>query len=111
VDPGIPASLITGAAGGGTGVVGTGLLVDALKAKNKFPTGATGSILGRLLPVAGSVAGGIGGHYLGKTYFPEKDKQEKQVKKLQKDVKPLEQIDFDKLMRYYSKRDQNDQTV
>jgi len=94
-----PARLLTTLGGGAATGIPVGMGIDALSKKPWYPAGGKGSLLSRTGQTVGTAAGILGGHYLGQRLFPHE-------KELENDIESkLEQIDFDKLMRYYKKRE------
>lgn len=97
-DTNATARVLSTLGGSVAGGLPAGLAVDALASQPWFPKGAKGSLLRRALPAIGATAGALGGHYLGQKYLPAPQPDEEIEQK-------LNQIDFDKLMRYYKKRE------
>jgi len=87
----IPPSLV----GAATGGLSTGLIVDALNSRNYMPSGTKGKVLNRLLPALGSVGGAYTAMQLAQPPRPAPDPIQKS----------LNDVDFDKLLRYYKKRE------
>jgi len=85
--------------GGAATGIPTSLAIDALSDKLWYPKGMKGRLLGHTGRALGSTAGVLGGHLLGAKLFPSPPPTESEVEQ------KLDQIDFDKLMRYYKKRD------
>lgn len=84
--PAIPPVLL-GSVGGST--IG-GIATDLLKESPRFPAGYGGKILSRAIPAAGALTGA----YLGLQQMPPKSEN----------LQAVEDVDFDKLLRYYRKR-------
>ena len=87
----VPPSLV----GAATGGISAGLFTDYLNTRGVLPTGGKGKVLNRLIPALGSVGGAYGALRLTQPSAPEPDPIQKS----------LTDIDFDKLLRYYKKRD------
>lgn len=86
-------------AGGGTGGILTNVTRDALLSRRKSPLkGAPGILANYVAPTVGSALGAAGGHSLAREYAPTPVAEDSIEEK-------LNQIDFDKLMRYYKKRE------
>jgi hypothetical protein len=93
-----PKPLLTSMAGGVTGGLSAGVLSDLLKAKGVLPSGPSGTILGRAIPAVGSLTGSLSGYALGHRLWPTPHPEIALEEK-------MNQLDFDKLMRYYKKRE------
>lgn len=93
-----PARLLTTLSSGAATGIPTGIAFDSMAKKPWYPKGAKGSLLSRTGQTLGTAAGLLGGHYLGNEVFPRQETDSEVEQK-------LEQIDFDKLMRYYKKRE------
>jgi hypothetical protein len=93
-----PVRLLTTMGGGAATGIPVGMGIDALRKKPWYPAGGRGSLLARTGQTLGTAAGVLGGHYAGQKLFPKKEDENDIEAK-------LEQIDFDKLMRYYKKRE------
>lgn len=89
---------------GGGALLGipTGMATDLLKEKPWYPKGAKGSFASRATQTAATAAGLTGGHLLGNALLPETPPPPAVDPNIED---KLEQIDFDKLMRYYKKRE------
>lgn len=89
--------------GGSTGGITTSVARDALLSRSprgKAPIkGAKGALINYVVPAAGSLTGAVGGHTLASEYFPTPAGPAEDIEE------KLNQIDFDKLMRYYKKRE------
>lgn len=91
----IPPSLAGAALGG----VGAGLGTDYLNTRNYLPTGARGKLLNRIIPATGSVLGAYTAMRLAKPPPPPPPPVAEDVSE------SLSNVDFDKLLRYYKKRE------
>lgn len=89
---------------GGGALLGipTGMATDLLKEKPWYPKGAKGSFASRATQTAATAAGLTGGHLLGNHLLPPDPPPPAVDPGVEE---KLEQIDFDKLMRYYKKRE------
>lgn len=95
-DPAIPPPLVGSVAGGGAGGLTTRMLVGAARKKGKIPPGVIGSAAEHVAPFLGSAGGALSGYYAGSKMQPEPEVNWEEK---------LNKIDFDKLMRYYKKRE------
>lgn len=96
-----PTRLLGTLAGGAATGIPTGVAFDALKAKGLLQ-GTHGSGISRVGQALGTAAGALGGYYLGQRYLPDAPTPSGTDPELEQ---KLDQIDFDKLMRYYKKRE------
>lgn len=92
----VPPGYAGAAVGSGAASIGGGYLSKALESSGKLPKTRLGTLASVALPSLGSVLGGTAGYSTASKMYPNKKPEE---------LEKLEQIDFDKLMRYYKRKD------